>query len=475
MRILLVKPHPELLVARRLQQGFLHLEPLELEIVAGGVPQADEVAIVDLSLEKHPFHSFKKELIRTAPDLVGLTGYSTNVSVIRKLAAIVKHHNPVIQTIVGGVHATLLPKDYATKDIDIVARGEGGTLFRDLIPRLKRGETPAMDGRALFTRDPDFNPKAELPPPTYPEAKEVPLPRRDLVKRSRYFCTWTSSSRRNLDTMFPQVASLRTSIGCAFSCSFCVVPFLMHGKYRQWDPKDVVDQIETLQETHVYFVDDEMFLNVPRATHIAQLLIQRGIKKQYISWTRSDTIVKHPDMLRLWRKAGLRVLYVGLESMDISRLNEYEKRTDVETNKRAVELLNELGITLHASFIVHPDFTVQDFRRLEKTVTQICPAEVSFTVLAPSPATPFWHEHKHEFICDPYRFYDCMHSILPTRLPLKQFYQHFGRLTSIALRANPLRVNRIRVPFRELIRAIVVGTQYVFALQNMHRDYPLER
>ena len=47
MRILLIKPFPELLVARRLQEGFLHLEPLELEIVAGGIPEDNEIKIVD--------------------------------------------------------------------------------------------------------------------------------------------------------------------------------------------------------------------------------------------------------------------------------------------------------------------------------------------------------------------------------------------------------------------------------------------
>ncbi len=58
MRILLVKPHPQLLVPKRLQQSFLHLEPLELEIVAGGVPEEDEVRICDLSLEKKPIDAF---------------------------------------------------------------------------------------------------------------------------------------------------------------------------------------------------------------------------------------------------------------------------------------------------------------------------------------------------------------------------------------------------------------------------------
>ena len=59
MRILLVKPNTELMVAQRLQEGFLHLEPLELEIVAGGVPENDEVKILDLTLEKDPFNIFK--------------------------------------------------------------------------------------------------------------------------------------------------------------------------------------------------------------------------------------------------------------------------------------------------------------------------------------------------------------------------------------------------------------------------------
>ena len=49
MRVLLVKPHPPLPLSHFLMDFFLHLEPLELEIVAGGIPAEDEVAIIDLS------------------------------------------------------------------------------------------------------------------------------------------------------------------------------------------------------------------------------------------------------------------------------------------------------------------------------------------------------------------------------------------------------------------------------------------
>lgn len=475
MKVLLVKPYPELRAPRLLQEKFIHLEPLELEIVAGGVPPEDEPFILDLGLEKNPVEAFRNALTRISPDMVGFTAYSTNVGVVKNLATTVKDHDGRIITVVGGVHATLLPKDYAVDQIDIIVRGEGGIVMRELARRFKNREPLHYDNYALSPKDPGFHQIAELQPPAYPSAEEIPRPRRDLVRRSGYFCVWTTAPEGKIDTIFPQVASLRTSIGCAFSCSFCVIPHLMHGKYLQRSPEDVVDEIGGLDEGHVYFVDDEMFLNPSRIKRIAELLIERGIKKKYISWTRSDTIVKHPDVFGLWKKAGLDLLYVGIESMDKSRLDEYSKKTDVETNRKAVALLKELGIALHAAFIVHPDFTVEDFRRLEKEIEYVRPAEVAFTVLSPSPGTKFWHDNRERFICDPYKFYDCMHSVLPTRLPIKLFYQHFGRLNSLAMRSNPLRVNKVKVPFKDIVRAISGGTKYVLSLYNIYKDYLPEK
>ncbi len=77
MRILLVKPNPQLLVAKRLQEGFLHLEPLELEIVAAGAPAEDDVVIQDLSFEQDPIAGFQDKLRAFAPQIVGFTGYSS--------------------------------------------------------------------------------------------------------------------------------------------------------------------------------------------------------------------------------------------------------------------------------------------------------------------------------------------------------------------------------------------------------------
>ena len=170
----------------------------------------------------------------------------------------------------------------------------------------------------------------------------------------------------------------------------------MHRKYLQRAPEEVVNEIAGLKEKYIYFLDDEMFLNAPRCQQIAELLIKRNIKKEYISWARSNTVVKHPEVFKLWKQAGLSTVYVGLESMDEAKLLEYKKLLPVETNRKAIAILKELGITLHAAFIVHPDFSEEDFKRLEQEVLGLCPAEVAFTVLSPSPGTAFWHENKRK-------------------------------------------------------------------------------
>jgi hopanoid C-3 methylase len=471
MRILLVKPNPQLLVAKRLQEGFLHLEPLELEIVAGGIPPEDDVVIQDLSFELDPEAGFLNKVRSFKPHIVGFTAYSSQAGMVKRLAAMTKKINPEIITIVGGTHATIIPADLNAEGIDLIVRGEGGSAFREILRRHKNNEPLHFSDMALSPLDPDFASKAAGPPPEFPDVADIPLARRDIADRSRYFCVWTSSTEKRLATIFPRTASVRTSTGCAFKCSFCVVHHLMRGKYLQRSPEDVVDEIEKIPEDHIYFVDDETFLNAARMTAIANLLLERGIRKQYISWARSDTIVRNPELFSLWKKAGLTLVYVGLEAMVGSRLDNYNKRTNVDINRQAIALLRQLGITLHASFMVDPDFSVEDFRALEKEVISVCPAEVSFTVFSPSPGTELWEKHKDAFILDPYDYYDCMHSLLPTRLDVRLFYAHFAKLMRVGLQSNPLRANRVRAPFREFIKIMILGTRYIFALKNIYKAY----
>jgi radical SAM superfamily enzyme YgiQ (UPF0313 family) len=124
--------------------------------------------------------------------------------------------------------------------------------------------------------------------------------------------------------------------------------------------------------------------------------------------------------------------------------------------------------------MVDPNFSVEDFKKLEKVIIDLIPAEVSFTVFSPSPGTELWKKHQGEYILDPYLYYDCMHTVLPTKLGLNLFYAHFAKLYRIGWQHNPLRRNKVKVPFREIVRSIVNGTKYIISMRQIYKDYPPE-
>jgi hopanoid C-3 methylase len=460
-------------VAKRFH-AFLHLEPLDLEIVAGGIDLRHETQILDLTLSRRPFMEFADRLRQLEPDVIGFSGYSNQARNVKRLAEAARAQLPGARILAGGIHATIAPADYGdTPAIDLVVRGEGATALRALIPHLESGGRlwPESE-RFLPTASARFAELARLAPPPWPDYSEQPLPRRNLVDRTRYFCVWGGERGERVKTLFPQVATLRTSTGCPHRCNFCVVHFLAHGKYLQRDPEDVVREIAALGEDHIYFVDDEMFINAQRTETIARLLLERGIRKRYISWARSDTICRNVELFRLWKKAGLAVVYVGLESLEEKNLQDYHKGLGADTNRRAVEILRELGIELHAALMVNPDFTKEDFIKVQRSIDFVAPAEVSFTVFSPPPGTALWEKHRQSFICaDPYAFYDCMHTLLPTRLPLNEFYRYFSLLYLFAFRQNPWRAKRIRAPWRDMLRMFRSGALSGYALRSIYRDY----
>ena len=93
MNVLLVRPHLILALSRRFN-SFLHLEPLDLEIVAGGVPPPHRVEILDLSHGARPFAVLRRKLASFRPDVVGFGCYSNQASAVRELAQAVRHALP---------------------------------------------------------------------------------------------------------------------------------------------------------------------------------------------------------------------------------------------------------------------------------------------------------------------------------------------------------------------------------------------
>jgi radical SAM superfamily enzyme YgiQ (UPF0313 family) len=472
MKVLLVRPHAYLPTSRWLQTMLL-LEPYAQELIAGAVQAPHDVRICDLAVEKKPLAAFRRTLREYRPDLIGFGGFSGQFSTNRELAAIARQERPGAVTCLGGIHASSLPSGCKYPALfDLVVRGDGVSAIKEIIAALAAGGPLPESDCILPTASPDFDRLAsKAPPPLHPDGIHT-RPRRDLVDTSKYFCICYGEPGQRMETLFPEIACVRTSVGCPNRCSFCVVHFLANGKYLQREVEDVVDEIASLPQQYIYFVDDETFINTRRMKRMAEMLIERGVKKKYLSWARSDTVCAHPELFALWKEAGLEFVYVGFESLKEEDLDGYNKNATPSQNREARRILRDLNLNIHAALMVHPDFEEKDFIDVQKAIAELGPAEFAFTIFSPPPGTEAFDAARDEFICeDPCLFYDCLHTILPTRLPLKRFYRYFAILYALGSAHFPPRVNRVRVPFRDFVRVLFGGIQFGWYIRRLYRDY----
>ncbi|MCO1600690.1 B12-binding domain-containing radical SAM protein [Desulfosporosinus nitroreducens] len=386
-------------------------EPLGLEYLGAGLKEdGHEVLLLDARIEPDievVFRSFQ-------PDIVGITGYTSHLTIIKNMAIRFKEINSEVYIIIGGHHATVRPKDYNVEGIDLVVVGEGVFTLREVIKhRQLQQSLDDIPGLAIpgiemkFTKD-----------RPYTNLDDLPFPDRSLTAQYRelYFSDW----------MKP-LASIRTSLGCFGRCNFCALWSITGGKYLQRQPERIVEELQNIQEDYVFFCDDESMCDTRRMDNLADLIRESGIRKKYFLYGRVDTIVKNPDLFAKWKEIGLTQVFVGFESFSDTRLKELNKEITVEQQKQAVKILNDLKVDIYAAFVIDPSFTRQEFNQLIDYVTKLNVSYAALSILTPLPGTKLFEQTEHQLIAKDPEFFDFMHTVLPTTLPLEEFYSEYAR------------------------------------------------
>jgi radical SAM superfamily enzyme YgiQ (UPF0313 family) len=279
MKILLIQPAK----AKRTIGGediYLY-EPLALEYVAAGVAGDHEVRILDMRLEKN----LAQALAAFQPDIVGITAYTVHVNTVKGLFAQVKGWNPRTLTVVGGHHATVVPDDFASPDIDLIVVGEGVAPFREIVRRHERAEGFEGIPGVAFARNGFLFRNTALP--------EVDL---DTVPQSNRALTAAYRRHYHSEWMRP-LASTRTSKGCPYRCKFCGLWKLTGSRYLKRQPQKVVEELASIQEPFVFFADDESLVDAARMRSLASMIKAAGIRKRYFLYGRADTIARHHTVL----------------------------------------------------------------------------------------------------------------------------------------------------------------------------------
>jgi radical SAM superfamily enzyme YgiQ (UPF0313 family) len=121
-------------------------------------------------------------------------------------------------------------------------------------------------------------------------------------------------------------ASLYTSLGCPFKCSFCCInaPFgnnnlenwdYGRNKFRFWDPEFIISEFDQIAEMGIKNVKiaDEMFvLYKKHFMKLCDLIIERKYDFNIWAYARIDTVKE--EYLETLKKAGVNWLALGIES-----------------------------------------------------------------------------------------------------------------------------------------------------------------
>lgn len=262
-------------------------------------------------------------------------------------------------TLIAGGHAsTLGAKYFLAKCPGLlgIVMGEGEETLCELVRCLETsGDLRAVTG--LMSRE-AYEPRLDLMP-----LNDLAFPARDELRLSL------------ASGAIVKEALVESTRGCTYRCSFCSIPpYYEHAHGKRWRERSVENICEELTRLVADFPDvdqisftDDNFLGFnsrfhDRAIQIAQHMRTLKPELAFEIVCRVDAV--KPEPFRELASLGMVGVYLGVESGVQRVLDSFQKKTTVEQNLRAIQILSELGVGCDVGFITFsPGITVSEVRQ----------------------------------------------------------------------------------------------------------------
>jgi len=272
-------------------------------------------------------------------DLVGIS--ATTSTAVRAYRYAQRVRDAGIPVVMGGPHVTFLA-DEAMDFCDYVIRHEGEDALVELVDYLE-GRGAPEDILGLTYRDADGDVVHNPDRPLLPSLSELPWPDLSLVVGG--------------EKVSPQ--PLLASRGCPFGCEFCSVVLMFGRKVRMVDPERVVAEIKRLRPQKLFFYDDNFFISKRRGKELLAQMVREKLDLSFFAQIRVDSVCKNGqvdhELLDLLVRAGCRIVYLGLESVNPATLKEYHKESTIDDMADGLAALHRSGISTHGMFAFGAD------------------------------------------------------------------------------------------------------------------------
>jgi len=363
-----------------------------LMLAAVARQQGYGVHLVDAKAHGTTIEDVARRIAALRPDYLGLSATTISVTNASRIAERVRALLPDVVTILGGAHVSAIPERtlQAFPSIDFGIVGEGELSLFDLLARLRSGRSVEDVPGLAFRRDGRVhaNPRA----PYIDDLDALPTPAWDLLPDfpHRFQPSLFSYPRT-------PVATLITSRGCPFSCTFCDRS-TSGRKGRMHSVEAVVRLCGLLVERgvrHITFVDDLFTVRKQRVVDLCHAFLDHG-------FTFSSSCNSHPNLLdaatlQLMRRAGCWQIAYGIESGSQRVLDVVKREVRIPRMRETLRMTRAAGIRTRGFLMLgHPTEgldslaeTADFLRAVELNVCQI----TKFTPYPGTPAYPTVHEH----------------------------------------------------------------------------------
>lgn len=326
------------------------------------------------------------EILRLAPDAVGLSLYLWNFREAAQLAALLRQQRPGLPLFAGGPQATATPAEtLAEGAFDFLILGEGEVPFLEVVARLREGR-----------------PIQGVPGTAWLDGKELKaLPRKPLKLLDTIPSPFLSGV---IDPALYGGLLWQLSRGCDFGCDYC---FDSRGErgVRRFSMERIDAELDFLVRHNVpqVFVLDSTFnVDARRAKTILRMIRKRAPHIHFHFEVRSEFLDR--EMARLFADITCS-LQIGLQSADPEVLGGVRRHFDRDDFMERVALLNESGAIFGFDLIYGlPGDSLPGFRRSIDFALGLYPNHLDIFPLAVLPGTPLWTKAGDlglEYLSDP--------------------------------------------------------------------------
>lgn len=362
----------------------VYYPPLGLCYIASTLKNGGhESLVVDCEAEGKNLDAVIELVKEYKPDLIGIQVVSPLWDVVLEICRAVKELCPT-PIVLGGPHVSITKGESFDQNpfFDYAIHGEGELTMLALADALENG-TDLKDVNGLIFKDGDEVWEG-IPRMMPNDLDEYCMPDRGDLPMERYL--FSVPGRGN-----QQFATITSTRGCPFECTFCTEPMMFGRKTRFRTPENVVDEMEEALKnqgvTHFIFVDDTLTVEKSRVYEMCRLIKERNLNVTMEGWTHANTITE--ELLQTMKDAGFRRLSFGIESGDPEILASLKKGTNHDKIRAAYKAAKKAGIETRGSIILGlPGDTRESVERTIKFVTELKEIDhCYFNIAMPYPGT----------------------------------------------------------------------------------------